>query len=152
MAWLSLAIGLLACLIFLSNPLSQLLTGLSPSPPQIRRIPRPAVNESLLALDDWPANLTCPGDARGYSAHLLSRTPLVVYIENFLAPAERAHLLEIRSVCSVVPGRLFLGLYCVAVWTLQGRQAVCASFGVDRRLDKSRASGMRRELRLACLS
>lgn len=96
MAWLSYAIGLLACLVFLPNPLSQLLRGggFSSAPPRMRRIPRPAVNESLLALDDWPGNLTCPGDA--YAAHLFSKEPLVVYIENFLSPAERAHLLDIR--------------------------------------------------------
>lgn len=125
MAWLSLAVGLLACFVFLSNPLSQLLASFSSSPPQIRRIPRPAVNESLLALDDWPGNLTCPGEGRddaahgGYfSAHLLSRAPLVVYLENFLAPAERAHLLEIRSVYliptnpSLCPPGWCLGGFC----------------------------------------
>lgn len=170
MSWLSLAIGLLACLVFLSNPLSQLLTGLlssfSSSPQQqMRRIPRPAVNESLLALDDWPANLTCPGDDdRGYSAHLLSRAPLVVYIENFLAPAERAHLLEIRWVLLpvVVPsvGRLFLegasSLVCchaaVPIMDVAGPSETAATalsllFVVGRlgRFDRSRVSGMRRQ-------
>lgn len=97
MAWLSYAIGLVACLVLLPNPLRQFLSGgggFSSAPPRVRRIPRPAVNESLLALDDWPANLTCPGDA--YAAHLFSKEPLVVYIENFLSPTERAHLLDIR--------------------------------------------------------
>lgn len=102
MSWLSLAIGLLACLVLLPNPIGQLLSSvlsLSSTPPQIRRTPRPAINESLLALDDWPGNLTCGDDVDGvggYKAYVLSRAPLVVYIEGFLKPEERAHLLEIR--------------------------------------------------------
>lgn len=95
---LSYLVGLLACLLFLYNPLSQgisqLFNGISPAAPQIRRTPRPRVNEDLLALDDWPANLTCPEDS--YSVHLFSKEPLVIYIENFLTVGERSHLLEIR--------------------------------------------------------
>lgn len=97
---ISYAVGLLACLLFLYTPLSQLLLGggsdssAPPPPPQIHRTPRPAVKTDLLAAEDWPGNLTCPGDA--YSVHLFSKEPLVVYLENFLSPGERAHLLEIR--------------------------------------------------------
>lgn len=97
---LSYLVGFLACLLFLYNPLSQgisqlpIFSGISPAAPQIRRTPRPRVNEDLLALDDWPANLTCPEDS--YSVHLFSKEPLVIYIENFLAVEERSHLLEIR--------------------------------------------------------
>lgn len=92
----SYLVGLLACLLFLYTPLSQLLLGseCSAPPRQIRRTPRPAVRSDLLAAEDWPGNLTCPGDA--YSVHLFSKEPLVVYIENFLSAGERAHLLEIR--------------------------------------------------------
>lgn len=83
-------------MLVLYTPLSQLLLSpaAAPPPPQIRRAPRPAINESLLALDDWHGNLSCGDD--GYAVHLFSRAPLVVYIEDFLSASERAHLLEIR--------------------------------------------------------
>ncbi|KAF3770046.1 hypothetical protein M406DRAFT_284568 [Cryphonectria parasitica EP155] len=94
---LSYIVGLLACLLVFYNPLSQLLN-LSPSaPPQIRRTPRPRVDESLLALDDWRGNLSCPDDADSYRVHVFSKAPLVIYIESFLSRAERAHLLEISE-------------------------------------------------------
>lgn len=93
----SYVVGLLACLLVLYNPLSQLLLGRSPSAaPQIRRTPRPAINESLLALDDWAGNLTCGNDR--YSVHLFSKEPLIMYVEGFISKEERAHLLEIRCV------------------------------------------------------
>lgn len=44
--------------------------------------------------DGVPAN--CPGAADGYQVHLLSRTPLIIYIENFLSDAEADHLVDIR--------------------------------------------------------
>lgn len=78
--------------VLLYNPVTQLF---SPAPPQIRRTPRPQVNEALLALEDLSnQTLRCPADS--YSAHILSKAPLVVYIENFLSPEERSHLLDIR--------------------------------------------------------
>lgn len=93
----SYAVGLLACLLVLYTPLSQLIFGRPPSAaPSIRRTPRPAVNESLLALDDWPGNLTCGEDR--YSVHLFSKEPLIIYIQGFLSLEERAHLLDIRLV------------------------------------------------------
>lgn len=93
----SYAVGLLACLLVLYNPLSQLLVGHSPAaPPQIRRTSKPAINESLLALDDWAGNLTCGEDR--YSVHLFSKEPLIIYIEGFLSKGERSHLLDIRLV------------------------------------------------------
>jgi len=33
-----------------------------------------------------------------YKVHLVSHSPLVIYLENFVTPKERAHLLKIRSV------------------------------------------------------
>lgn len=97
----SYAVGLLACLLVLYTPLSQLLFGQSPSTaPRIRRTPRPAINESLLALDDWTGNLTCGEDQ--YSVHLFSKEPLIIYIESFLTKKERAHLLDIRLVSQLI--------------------------------------------------
>ena len=81
--------------LVLYNPISQLF---SPGAPVTRRLPRPPINEDLLALEN-AANHTdtrCPQDS--YSVHILSKEPLVVYIENFLSENERVHLLEIRSV------------------------------------------------------
>lgn len=90
----SYVVGGIAFLLFFYNPIVQLL---STEPARIPRLPRPAVNESLLALD--AANetaLSCPPDA--YSVRIVSKAPLVIYIENFLSASEREHLLEIRSV------------------------------------------------------
>lgn len=97
---LSYALTVLAVLA-LYNPIIQLLSS-EPSattattlPPQIRRTPRPQVNETLLALELTNGTaLKCPEDL--YSVHIFSKEPLVVYIENFLSAYERSHLLEIR--------------------------------------------------------
>ena len=37
----------------------------------------------------------CP-NAEGYRVHLLSRAPLVMYIENFISETEANHLLDVR--------------------------------------------------------
>ncbi|KAI4599734.1 hypothetical protein KJ359_001470 [Pestalotiopsis sp. 9143b] len=88
----SYVIGLLAILL-LYNPLVQWL---SPHPAKIPRTPRPAINESLLAMDSpGDAAPTCEADA--YSVHILSKAPLVVYIENFVSAEERRHLLELSD-------------------------------------------------------
>ena len=39
--------------------------------------------------------LTCPQDT--YKTHILSRTPLIIYIENFLSPTETTSLLSLTS-------------------------------------------------------
>lgn len=87
---LSYLVAVLA-FVLLYNPVTQLL---SPTPPLIRRTPRPQVNETLLALETNQTTLQCPGDS--YSVHIFSKQPLVIYIENFLSAAERTHLLDIR--------------------------------------------------------
>ena len=99
---LSYVVGFVAFLLVFANPIAQLF---SPATPQIRRTPRPQLNPDLLALEgeDGLANhtssaslLECPPDPS--SVHIFSREPLVLYIEGFLLPEERAHLLEIRFV------------------------------------------------------
>jgi prolyl 4-hydroxylase len=91
-------LAVLPVLFFFSDPILQLF---SPSYSQIRRAPRPELNQlnpDLLALetndDGSKPNYTCPPDP--YTVHVFSRAPLVLYIENFLSAAERAHLLNIR--------------------------------------------------------
>lgn len=84
-------VGLLAILLFVANPITQYFL------PQSSRAlsPRPQLNESLLAIDGPNATVpNCPADA--YGARILSREPLVVYLEGFLSESERKHLLEIR--------------------------------------------------------
>ncbi|KAI1085755.1 hypothetical protein F5B20DRAFT_16504 [Whalleya microplaca] len=85
----------IAFLVFFYNPITQYLS--SPEPARIRRTPRPRINESLLAVDaaNETALSSCPPDA--YSVHIVSKAPLVIYIENFLSEEERAHLLEISE-------------------------------------------------------
>lgn len=90
----SYMVGLFAILVLVANPISQYFF------PQISRTknslsPRPQLNESLLAIDGANASApNCPADA--YGARILSREPLVVYLEGFLNERERQHLLEIR--------------------------------------------------------
>jgi prolyl 4-hydroxylase len=86
-------LALVPILLFFSDPISQLF---SSSPPKLRRLPRPQLNEELLALEDATLNYTCPDSS--YTVHVFSRAPLVLYIENFLSASERHHILEIRYV------------------------------------------------------
>jgi hypothetical protein len=90
----SYIVGLFAILVLVANPISQYLF---PQTSRTRNLlsPRPQLNESLLAIDVANASvLDCPADA--YGARILSREPLVVYLEGFLSESERRHLLEIR--------------------------------------------------------
>jgi prolyl 4-hydroxylase len=89
----SYIIGLVACVIFFYNPLMQML---STSPPRLIRTSRPPLNHELLALESPNETSLCKLDA--YQIHVFSREPLVLYIESFLTPDERQHLLEIRCV------------------------------------------------------
>lgn len=89
-------IGLVAAFLVFSNPISDFLY-----PDRATRInelsPRPQFNESLLAID--APNATAPECVQdGYIARIVSREPLIVYLEGFLSPEERSHLLEIRYV------------------------------------------------------
>lgn len=96
---LSYAIALLACLLLWYNNNNNHNSNSNYSTRNsIRRTPRPRVNETLLALEEEDTSITCIEDVGGYSMHLFSREPLVVYIENFVSKEERAHLLEIRFV------------------------------------------------------
>ncbi|KAI0110482.1 hypothetical protein GGR51DRAFT_93540 [Nemania sp. FL0031] len=83
-------------ILLLYNPVTQYLAA-GREPSRLPRTPRPRINESLLAIetDSESAHLNCAPDA--YSVHILSKAPLVVYIENFLSLDEREHLLEISE-------------------------------------------------------
>jgi prolyl 4-hydroxylase len=92
---ISYIVGLVAILVVFGNPIQQLLFPGSAQPG--RSIPRPHLNESLLALDGPnDTKPVCAPDA--YAVRILNREPLVMYIENFLSQDERDHLLDIRSV------------------------------------------------------
>ena len=92
---LSYIVALVAGLIFFANPISQLFYPKQPRTAAPNLSPHPRLNESLLAIDGPNATAPeCPPDA--YVARILSREPLVVYLENFLSDHERKHLLEIR--------------------------------------------------------
>ncbi|KAK0718393.1 hypothetical protein B0T26DRAFT_741387 [Lasiosphaeria miniovina] len=92
----SYIVAFLGLLVVFYNPIAEFLT---PGVPQIRRIPRPRLNEDLLALETAGAingtGQQCPPNA--YSIHIYSRAPLVIYVENFLSADERSHLLEISE-------------------------------------------------------
>ena len=58
-------------------------------------------DDSFISPDDGvPAH--CPGEADGYRVHLLSRTPLILYIENFVSEQEADHLMTMRYVPPVL--------------------------------------------------
>ncbi|XXH04763.1 protease B nonderepressible form [Hypoxylon texense] len=89
----SYVVGGLAIFLVAYNPIVQYL---SPEPSRLPRTPRPRINESLLAIDGPNQTApSCPPDS--YSVHILSKAPLVIYIENFLLEEERSHLLEISE-------------------------------------------------------
>lgn len=91
---LSYAIGLVAILIFFSDPISQFFYP-NRQTARIHHAPKPRLNESLLAIDAPNATEPeCPPDT--YTARILRREPLVVYLENFISQDERQHLLDIR--------------------------------------------------------
>ncbi|KAH8673937.1 2OG-Fe(II) oxygenase family oxidoreductase [Xylariales sp. PMI_506] len=86
-------VGGISILLFFYTPIVQFF---STEPARLPRTPRPSINESLLAIDAAnDTTLACPLDA--YSVHILSKAPLVVYIENFISDDERNHLLEISE-------------------------------------------------------
>jgi prolyl 4-hydroxylase len=69
-------------------PLSHVLQGKQPQP---TNLDISNLNTSFLALDE---PLQCP--PHSYTAHILSLSPLIIYIENFLSEDESAHLLRVR--------------------------------------------------------
>ncbi|KAM0436131.1 hypothetical protein ACHAPT_003023 [Fusarium lateritium] len=92
---LSYIIGFIAFLVVFSNPISEILYPGS-SNRRNAATSRPQLNESLLAID--APNATVPEcGADSYVARILSREPLVVYLEGFLSEGERKHLLEISD-------------------------------------------------------
>lgn len=81
-----------AILFLFSGPIAEWS---SSDPRRIPHTPRPRINESLLAIDSVNDTIpACRPDA--YSIHVVSQAPLVIYIENFLFPEERQHLLDAR--------------------------------------------------------
>lgn len=92
---LSYIVALVAAFLFLADPISRYLSPSGRVKHSPNLSPRPRLNESLLAIDGPNATAPeCPPDT--YVARVLSREPLVVYLENFLSDDERRHLLEIR--------------------------------------------------------
>jgi prolyl 4-hydroxylase len=81
----------IAFLIVFYNPINHMIW---PNDSPSRPSGRPSLNESLIAIDDGADSILCPPD--GYQTHILSRQPLVVYIENFISDKEIAHLIGLR--------------------------------------------------------
>ncbi|KAJ5130522.1 uncharacterized protein N7515_006561 [Penicillium bovifimosum] len=71
--------------------------------------PGPGINltdDSFISPEDG-VPFTCPG-SEGYQVHLLSREPLVMYIENFVSEAEANHILD-KSVNKYTPSIVYDG-------------------------------------------
>ncbi|KAI6757278.1 hypothetical protein HG531_003103 [Fusarium graminearum] len=88
-------LGFVAFLVVFSNPIGDFFY-----PNRAAQVkdasPRPKLNESLLAID--APNATAPECAPdGYLARIVSREPLIVYLEGFLNQEEREHLLDISE-------------------------------------------------------
>lgn len=59
----------------------------------------PGINttdDSFISPEDG-VPLNCASEPDGYRVHLLSRAPLILYIENFLGAEEADHLVDIRQ-------------------------------------------------------
>jgi prolyl 4-hydroxylase len=80
--------ALLPLYILVYLPLSQMWNG-----PQQKSTRQQILrfNESFIAADE---PLSCP--PHGFSTHILSHEPLIIYIEDFLSEKESEHLLKIR--------------------------------------------------------
>ncbi|ORY69514.1 uncharacterized protein BCR38DRAFT_405225 [Pseudomassariella vexata] len=92
-------VGGIAFLLFFYNPLVEYFSN---QPQTLPRTPRPPINESLLAID--AANETAPNcPPATHSVHILSKAPLVIYIENFISPEERDILLDISPPTRLTP-------------------------------------------------
>ena len=52
-------------------------------------------DDSFISPEDG-VPLNCPGEHTGHQVHLLSRAPLILYLENFLSDEEADHLVDIR--------------------------------------------------------
>ncbi|CAK7197450.1 hypothetical protein SEUCBS139899_000097 [Sporothrix eucalyptigena] len=90
------ALVCLAAVLFWLDPILQLVAPSMLEAPVLRKTPRPAINEALLALESAEdRTLTCPDDE--YTVHIFNKAPLVLYVENFLSLAERKHLIEIST-------------------------------------------------------
>ncbi|CAK7220359.1 hypothetical protein SBRCBS47491_004162 [Sporothrix bragantina] len=87
----------LAAVLFWLDPILKAVAPSLQEAPVLRKTPRPAINEALLALEDPVADedLVCPDDA--YTVHIFNKAPLVLYVENFLSLTERRHLVEIST-------------------------------------------------------
>jgi prolyl 4-hydroxylase len=83
--------ALLPIYVFLYLPVQHMLSG---SHDDIAKFRGTAYNASLIASDE---PLDCP--AHSYNTFIVSRQPLIIYIENFLSPEESKHLLDIRYAC-----------------------------------------------------
>lgn len=92
------ALAILPLYIFVYIPVSQLLGLPSLSPSSSSRSHdyehEHTFNASFIAPED--PDLICPEHT--YTTSILSREPLVLYLEGWLSEEEIAHLLEIRSV------------------------------------------------------
>ncbi len=94
--------AVVACLAVVLFWLDPILQALAPSTaglqqaPVLRRTPRPAINDALLALEDAESHDAAPYPEDASAVHIFSKAPLVLYVENFLSVSERRHLVEIR--------------------------------------------------------
>ncbi|KAJ5540006.1 hypothetical protein N7513_008338 [Penicillium frequentans] len=71
-------------------------------------IPAPNLRDDSFISPEDGVPITCPGEPAGYKVHLLSRAPLILYLENFLSDEEADHLVDI-SVDKYKPSIVYDG-------------------------------------------
>jgi prolyl 4-hydroxylase len=93
-------LALIPAYIFVYSPISRLIFGSlqeeANEPIDISKIDPELL--SLISPDDPLLNCS----SQPYDIHILSRAPLVIYIESFLSDSEASHMVEVRCVS---PGR-----------------------------------------------
>ena len=86
--------ALLPIYVLLYLPLQNMLSG---SRDDISKFRGTTYNASLIASDE---PLSC--SSHSYNTFVVSRQPLIIYIENFLSPEESKHLLDLRYALPII--------------------------------------------------
>ena len=95
-----IAVPLIIAYVFLGAPIPSFISHSTGTSETLGSSPILFSRENLdwavetLAFPDADSKVWCPH--HDFVAHVFSRDPLVIYIENFLSAAEVAHLLESR--------------------------------------------------------
>ncbi|KAJ5239932.1 hypothetical protein N7468_004551 [Penicillium chermesinum] len=80
--------------VFPANPESEINIFDVPASDPSTPLPSHLTDDSFISPEDG-VPYTCPDTPANYKVHLLSRTPLILYLENFISDSEADHLVDI---------------------------------------------------------